>query len=196
MEISWADVLGNVPIAVAILVAWLYMDRNRTALEREREKNRGDDERATNDRLKDLIALQNQSVLLQQQGNDRMAEWSAAIRATAASMRMLEDDVCGLRTNLETHNTTVLGALKPIGENVAAARASSRAAQDAIGRLEVGQQNLMAGLERLLELVEARGQTDDKVLNQVESLASRVVGLNEVIDGLRGELATAVNGPA
>lgn len=189
MEISWADILGSVPIAVAILIAWLYMDRNRTALEREREKNRSDDDKATNDRLKELIALQNQAVVLQQTSNDRMAEWTAAQRATAASVKDMDEA-------LAAHNAEMLDVLKPIGEDAAQARASSGAAADAIGQLQAGQRNLEAGLERLLGLIEARGQTDTRILDQVEALAGRIVALNEAITALRGELTTAINGPA
>lgn len=185
MDQVLADILGTVPIAVAILIVWWRMDSSRNALEEKRENNRASEEKTSADLMRDLIALQANALQEQKVSNQRLEEYAAAVRSLAASVKMLEE--AGQQRYQEA-----LDAMSPVLLDSARARENTEGLREAISRLEEGQRSVLAGLERLLGVVATHGQADDRVLEQVENLAGQVGSMNETINELRTELVEAI----
>lgn len=172
MEDWLIQIITQVPLAVLILVLWRMDKREFQALERLREQNRAQDERARNGQIDSLIRLQTSY-------NENIALLRRAIEGYAAEARALTE-AAGAR------HAETLDILSPIVSSTEAALAGVQDIRKVLGRLENGQQVITGVLETLAARSSSQGRDSEAMRDEIAALADGIDRYNALVEELKG----------
>lgn len=147
MEELLINVLGNVPIAVTVLIVWFFISKGQNELEEQREKNRSSDEAARNKQIESLLSMQTQTAEALQSSNTN----TLLMRQTLENNT---DALTDMHESMETKFGDTIRILNPLAAHAKETAETVRdLPQTANETLSIVQaiQNRMASIETMLQ---------------------------------------------